>query len=197
MGKGFKENEKEIIKEKLKKAAEEALVKTGIRKTSVDKLVSKVGISKGAFYLFYESKESLFFEVIASFHDKLQNDFMEILEKSKNYDIDYLTDVIFNLLEQYQDFFISILSNGEIEYLQRKLSNDIMKKHFEEDEIFFDKVLTVLSIEKSYVEIFASSIRAIFVLMLYKKVIGEIYFKEKDSYYSCPQDRAYCVDLIH
>ena len=131
MGKGFKENEKEIIKEKLKKAAEEALVKTGIRKTSVDKLVSKVGISKGAFYLFYESKESLFFEVIASFHDKLQNDFMEILEKSKNYDIDYLTDVIFNLLEQYQDFFISILSNGEIEYLKRKLSNDIMKKNFE------------------------------------------------------------------
>lgn len=182
MGKGFKENEKEIIKEKLKKAAEEALVKTGIRKTSVDKLVSKVGISKGAFYLFYESKESLFFEVIASFHDKLQNDFMEILEKSKNYDIDYLTDVIFNLLEQYQDFFISILSNGEIEYLQRKLSNDIMKKHFEEDEIFFDKVLTVLSIEKSYVEIFASSIRAIFVLMLYKKVIGEIYFKDTIKY---------------
>ena len=54
MGKGFTESEKVIIKDKLKKAAEEALIKTGIRKTSVDELVLKAGISKGAFYLFYE-----------------------------------------------------------------------------------------------------------------------------------------------
>lgn len=182
MGKGFTESEKVIIKDKLRKAAEEALMKTGIRKTSVDELVLKAGISKGAFYLFYESKELLFFEVIETFHDKLQIDFMEILKDSKAYDVDYLTETIFNLLIRDQEFFVSILSNGEIEFLQRKLSNDIMEKHFKDDELFFDKILSVLSVDKSHVEVFASSIRAIFVLMLYKKVIGEYYFNDTIKY---------------
>ncbi|MDD3038024.1 TetR/AcrR family transcriptional regulator [Bacteroides sp.] len=182
MGKGFTESEKVIIKDKLRKAAEDALVKTGIRKTSVDELVLKAGISKGAFYLFYETKELLFFEVIVTFHDKLQADFMEILRHSKVFDVDYLTDTIFNLLKRDQDFFVSILSNGEIEFLQRKLPIDIMDKHFKDDEIFFDEILSVLSIDRSRVKVFASSIRAIFILMLSKKMIGEDYFDDTIKY---------------
>lgn len=182
MGKGFTESERAIIKDKLRKAAEEALLKTGIRKTSVDELVLKAGISKGAFYLFYETKELLFFEVIVSFHDKLQADFMEILRESNAFDIDYLTNTIFDLLKRDQDFFVSILSNGEIEFLQRKLSNDIMEQHFKDDEIFFDEILSVLSIDRSHAKMFASSIRAIFVLMLNKKVIGEDYFDDTIKY---------------
>ena len=108
MGKGFTESEKVIIKDKLKKAAEEALIKTGIRKTSVDELVLKAGISKGAFYLFYETKELLFFEVIVSFHDKLQADFMEILRDFKGFNLDCLTETIFNLRKRDQEVFVSI-----------------------------------------------------------------------------------------
>lgn len=182
MGKGFTESERAIIKDKLKKAAEEALLKTGIRKTSVDELVLKAGISKGAFYLFYETKELLFFEVIVSFHDKLQADFMEILRESNAFDVDYLTNTIFDLLKRDQDFFVSILSNGEIEFLQRKLSNEIMEQHFKDDELFFDEILSVLSIDRSRAKMFASSIRAIFVLMLNKKVIGEDDFDNTIKY---------------
>lgn len=182
MGKGFTENEKVIIKDKLRKAAEEALMKTGIRKTSVDELVLKAGISKGAFYLFYETKELLFFEVIVSFHDKLQADFMKILRSTNALNLDYLTETIFGLLKRDQDFFVSILSNGEIEFLQRKLSNDIMEKHFRDDELFFDEILSILSVDKSRIKVFASGIRAIFVLMLYKKVIGEESFDDTMKY---------------
>lgn len=102
-------------------------------------MVLKAGISKGAFYLFYETKELLFFEVIVSFHDKLQADFMEILRDFKGFNVDCLTETIFNLLKRDQEFFVSILSNGEIEFLQRKLSKDIMEKHFKDDEIFLMK----------------------------------------------------------
>lgn len=182
MGKGFTENEKVIIKDKLRKAAAEALMKTGIRKTSVDELVLKAGISKGAFYLFYETKELLFFEVIVSFHDKLQADFMKILRSTNALNLDYLTETIFGLLKRDQDFFVSILSNGEIEFLQRKLSNDIMEKHFRDDELFFDEILSILSVDKSRIKVFASGIRAIFVLMLYKKVIGEESFDDTMKY---------------
>jgi AcrR family transcriptional regulator len=182
MGKGFTENEKAVIRRKLRKAAEEALVKTGIRKTSVDELAFKAGISKGAFYIFYKTKELLFFEVIVSFHDKLQNDFLEIFRSSENLNVDYLTELIYNLLKRDQDFFVAILSNGEIEYLQRKLSKDIMEDHFEDDEKFFSEILTGLNVDNFYLEVFSGGIRAIFVSMLYKKIIGEEYFEETMKY---------------
>ncbi len=60
MGTAFTDNEKNIIKTKLKACASSCMSKYGIKKTTVDELVKEVGISKGAFYKFYDSKELLF-----------------------------------------------------------------------------------------------------------------------------------------
>jgi AcrR family transcriptional regulator len=64
MPKGFSDKEKQIINERLIEHAKKFLVTQGIRKTSVEDLTRAVGISKGAFYLFYDSKEELFFEIM-------------------------------------------------------------------------------------------------------------------------------------
>ncbi len=50
-----------LIKDKLKEGALLFIQQQGVRKTSVDELVKYANISKGAFYLFYTSKELLFF----------------------------------------------------------------------------------------------------------------------------------------
>lgn len=42
----------------------------GYKKTSVDELCRQAGISKGAFYLFFESKEALFCEVLCSVQEQ-------------------------------------------------------------------------------------------------------------------------------
>ena len=39
-----------------------------MKKTSVDQLTKAVGIAKGSFYKFYESKEMLFFAVLDTFY---------------------------------------------------------------------------------------------------------------------------------
>ena len=44
----------------------------GIRATTVDQLARAAGISKGAFYLFYPSKEALFFELVERIETELQ-----------------------------------------------------------------------------------------------------------------------------
>jgi AcrR family transcriptional regulator len=62
MAKAFSEQEREIIKEKLMAACEECWNLYGYSKTSIRDLCSKAGISLGAFYLFYGSKEQLFVE---------------------------------------------------------------------------------------------------------------------------------------
>ena len=39
-----------------------------MKKTSVDQLTKAVGIAKGSFYKFFESKEMLFFAVLENIH---------------------------------------------------------------------------------------------------------------------------------
>ena len=61
MPKTFSDAERVHIKKRLMEEAEACLTQYGIRKTSVDELVKRVNIPKGTFYLFYPSKEMLFF----------------------------------------------------------------------------------------------------------------------------------------
>jgi AcrR family transcriptional regulator len=62
MAKAFSEQERNIINEKLITACEECWNLYGYQKTNIRDLCSRCGISHGAFYLFYESKELLFVE---------------------------------------------------------------------------------------------------------------------------------------
>src|SRR5512134_317561 len=71
MPKAFSDHEKETIRAQLREKGKTLFEKQGLRKTSVDELTEAVGISKGAFYLFYESKEELFLEIL----EELETDF--------------------------------------------------------------------------------------------------------------------------
>ena len=53
------------------KEARHCAVALGMKKTSVEQLTKAVGIAKGSFYKFYESKEVLFFAVLESIHSEL------------------------------------------------------------------------------------------------------------------------------
>jgi AcrR family transcriptional regulator len=64
MGAAFSDTEIETIRTQLKARARECMVRYGVRKTSIKDIVSAAGISTGAFYQFYDSKERLFFQVI-------------------------------------------------------------------------------------------------------------------------------------
>ena len=68
------------------------------REVTMKELVEKTGLSKGAFYHYFESKEKLFFEIIDSFFSSiLQFDFNGIRNNS--------------LKEFYEDYFSTINTN--------------------------------------------------------------------------------------
>ena len=56
----FSDYEAQQIRKALLEQARNCAVTSGMRKTSVDQLTQAVGISKGLFYKFFESKELLF-----------------------------------------------------------------------------------------------------------------------------------------
>ena len=67
----FSDLEKENIREKLMTNCEKSWSKYGYKKTNIEDLCYKSGISKGAFYLFYSSKEELFCDVMIHVQKRL------------------------------------------------------------------------------------------------------------------------------
>jgi AcrR family transcriptional regulator len=69
----FSERERDLIRQRLRAAGRQAFADFGLRRTAVDDLVRAAGISKGAFYLFYESKEELLLELLEQLETDLQS----------------------------------------------------------------------------------------------------------------------------
>mgnify|MGYP000252210222 FL=1 len=64
MAVAFTLDEKDCIARTLIDTAERLFATQGLKKTSLDELVRPAGIGKGSFYAFFESKESLYLEVM-------------------------------------------------------------------------------------------------------------------------------------
>ena len=71
MPRPWSEKEKIVIKKSLTKEARKLFEKYGLQKTTIDDIVSATHISKGSFYLFYQSKEELYFDVLEEVESKL------------------------------------------------------------------------------------------------------------------------------
>lgn len=180
MGKAFGDNERNIIRNKLREGATECLQNFGVRKTTVDELVKRAGISKGAFYIFYPSKEALFFEVMTEFQIKLQNQFIkEATEKKDNLTSDAIAVLLYDLIKEVEhSFMITMLHNGDIDYLMRKLPENIIAAHQAEDDLLSGKLLKLFPCDSDYdkTALLSASFRAVAMTITAKKAIGEQYF---------------------
>ena len=69
MPRAFDERERETIRRSLLDTAERLFGHYGLKKTTVEEITREAGISKGAFYSFFASKELLFFEILERIQD--------------------------------------------------------------------------------------------------------------------------------
>lgn len=181
MARAFSKTEKERVIIALKKAAESSILRYGIRKTSIDELVKEAGIAKGSFYAFYPSKEVLFFDVINGYHNNIQNLIVERV-KQLGYDFTAL-DIAELLFESYKQFdnpiFVRLFSGGEMEYLMRKLPDDIVTAHQQQDDIALKLLLEHLAIDDELtVNRLSAALRAASLTIFHKREIGEEHFDD-------------------
>ena len=64
MPRAFKEEEKEKIRAKLLEAGRSCFLRYGLKKTTIEDVVQPAGIAKSSFYLFFESKEALYAQIM-------------------------------------------------------------------------------------------------------------------------------------
>ena len=127
MARGFTEWEKENIKRNLREACKQSWAQYGYKKTSVDDLCRRAGIPKGAFYLFYGSKEALFCEVLCSVQEQICSAAAEVIEKHKDkYGVAEALKLIYR--EYDKNNFLYDSDSTDLTILMNKLSEEEAKK---------------------------------------------------------------------
>ena len=178
MAKAFSDQERVFIQKKLRNVATEYLGKTGIRKTTVDELASAAGISKGAFYLFYETKEELFFEVIIQYHEKVEAELVKQLEELTEPTEQEIVAILLRLFREVNSsFFPKFLVGGEVELLMRRVPPEKHSMHMQNDTAMVTRIVNKISgIDPALADMYAASFRAVFLLVLHRDEIGAAYF---------------------
>ena len=130
MPKIYTEEEKRNIRNALRREAGICLDKYGVRRTTVDELVRRVSIPKGTFYLFYASKEELFFDILIAFFDEIERTYLEMLQElDENHIVTSLTDIFFSIMMKfYKEGLYRFLDGSELELVLRRLPDGSVDK---------------------------------------------------------------------
>jgi len=128
MPKSFNETERENIRRKLIEECKKSWSVHGYKKTSVGELCAKAGISTGAFYAFYNSKEALFCDVMDNFQKNTRKMFDETLSSPpKKEEICQALKKLY--LEYAENDIITKRHSPDYQSLLNKLPQEWKEKH--------------------------------------------------------------------
>lgn len=181
MPKTYSDDERLYIKKRLKEEAAYSVSNFGIRRTTVDELVARVKIPKGTFYLFYDSKELLLFDVLMEQHEIIEKQmYDEIKSLHGHVTIDNLTEIIYNFFKATDETgVLRLITTGEIELLYRKLPGEVIQNHFTHDTSMIQSIAELLSLSPHInISHLGAAFRNLFISVVYKREMGEEYFTE-------------------
>jgi AcrR family transcriptional regulator len=183
MPKAFSEHEKEILRAQMREKGKRLFEKQGLKKTSVDELTEAVGISKGAFYLFYESKEELFLEILEQLEQEIQAKILEFTIQPKADTKKNVSDLLKTFLLTRDTYpLLKNLGKSEFEYLVRKVPSDWALKHANKDEEFINQFIRKIKQEgiviKASPRVVSNLIKTLFFVGLYLEELGQEAYEE-------------------
>ncbi len=181
MPKTYSDEERAYIKKRLKEEAAYCLATYGIRRTTVDMLVERVKIPKGTFYLLYDSKEILLFEVMVEQHELIEKQILdEVASLRGGVTVDGLTEMLYRFYKSIDEIGVfRLIGTGEVELLYRKLPQEIINDHFTHDTDMVGALMETLSLAPEIkADYFSAAFRNLFISTVYKREMGEEYFDE-------------------
>lgn len=137
MPKAFSEHEKDILRAQMRQKGKRLFEKQGLKKTSVDELTQAVGVSKGAFYLLYESKEELFLEILEELEIDFRSRIFDFTVSSQEDARKLLGKLLKSAFLTWDEYpLLKNFGMAEYEYLARKLPAKRIQAHINQDNEF-------------------------------------------------------------
>ncbi len=143
MPKGFTEHEKELIRKRLLKEGYKQFSAYGLKKTNVEELAEAAKISKGAFYLFYESKEALFMDVAEWAEQRYRQDILAAIDRpgpSPRARLFAVFKKAFALLKTIP--ILQFFTGSDYDLLFRRIPAEKLQEHLASDRMFFEELVT-------------------------------------------------------
>lgn len=142
MPKAFGEIEKKTIHTQLLQQGRKQFALYGLRKTTVEELALAAGISKGAFYLFYDSKEALFMDVVERAEVEFRQEVLAIVDVAEGSPYDRLFAVLHKAFTLWKSIpILQLFTSGDYEVLARKVPAATLEAHLHSDQSFIHELI--------------------------------------------------------
>lgn len=130
---GFDEQEREEIREKLVETGRELLLRYGPEKTNVADVTEPAGIAKSTFYRFFDSKAELYFEIFLRERDEFLARLSEELADVEDAEtgVRRLFEVYLTWIEE-SPLMQALVVEGDRETLFRGIPEEVVQRHEQE-----------------------------------------------------------------
>jgi AcrR family transcriptional regulator len=180
---GFDEREKGRIREALLARGTELFAAHGLKKTNVEDLTRAVGISKGAFYAFFPSKEELFFAVLERFEAEFQAALVTDVFQPGRPPRECFKDFLRRAFTAWRSSALFARFGGEdLAYLRHRLPAEKLEAHVRGDEAFVAEAVARWRREGVAIDcdpkVLAGLLRALVFVSLHEDDVGREVFPE-------------------
>ena len=142
MPKGFSQYEKDLIGTRLLEQGYRLFSAYGLKKTNIEELAQAAGISKGAFYNFYESKEALFMDVIEQAEVRVRQELLAAIDLPGLSPRTRLLAVLKKAFDLFRTIpILRFFSGSDYDLLFRRVPAEKLQQHLGSDLAFFEELI--------------------------------------------------------
>ena len=173
----FTEEQNETIRRDLIREARCCGVTVGMRKTSVEQMTEAVGISKGSFYKFFDSKELLFFAVLEDIHTECFAAAQKSLQENAAIDPASRTAAaILAACRWLSETKAFVFIENDAKLLLQRLPEPVKREHYHDGEAHIRELLEKHDlVPKRGVSLAAATVRGLILTVSHREQIGELY----------------------
>lgn len=142
MPKAFSEHEKEIIRARLLEQGYKQFAAHGLKKTNIEELAQSVGISKGAFYIFFDSKETLFMDVVELAEERFRQEILAAIDLPGPTPRARLFAVLQKSFTLWKKMpILQFFTSSDYDLLYRRVSPEKIQEHLQSDRFFIEELI--------------------------------------------------------
>lgn len=143
MPRAFTDKERKQISQRLLEAGRKQFATYGLKKTNVEGLSAAAGISKGAFYLFYESKEALLMDLLEQAEVHYRKEVLAAIDLSGPSARDRLYAVLKTAFTLWRTFpILQLFARSDYAVLSRQVPLEKLQEHLMNDQKFVQELIT-------------------------------------------------------
>ena len=173
----FTDEQNEQIRNDLIRTARHCGITIGMRKTSVEQLTEAVGISKGSFYKFFDSKELLFFAVLEDIHTECFAAAQKSLQENATLlPADRAAAAILAACRWLAETKAFVFIENDADFLLHRLPEEVKTAHYHDDETHIRLLLEKYDLMPNRgISLVAATVRGLILTVSHKEQIGELY----------------------